>query len=791
MSLWKQSLTLRLVGSLLAVSLLIIGSLGYLTYHGAHDALSSSTERRLQVTAALAQDALIQWVADQVDAVRLLAAQSRLHDDLSALEVDSQERAAMTRMRDTLDSAQEIEAAWRTLLLLDRTGRVRAATDPSQEGAYHVLERYFIAGQQATYIQPVYPATASGIPTMTVSVPIFDDEGVGLGVLAVHLDLQRMDRLLADQMVSADGCEAYIVDRYGVPVSGQRFGEGDRASAVHSEGIDAALAGGEGHAFYTDHRGRPVLGAFRWLPSLGLAVLVEIPRERAFATARQLGWTILIVGLLFAGLLVFVGVLLARRITRPLAGLTRAATEVAGGDLDAEVPVRGQDEIGVLGLAFNRMTGQLRQLYDQLTRENQERREAEQRATAAKDEAEEAARAKSDFLARMSHEIRTPMNGVLGALQLMDELDMTADQRELMRICQTSADALLTIINDILDFSKIDAGKLIFERIPFDPSALVRELDDILGHQARGKGLALRFDIDERIPPTVLGDPTRLRQVLLNLANNAIKFTECGEVTVRARLHDLRADACSLTCEVEDTGIGMSEAQLSQVFHAFSQADSSTTRRFGGTGLGLAIVESLVGAMGGNIQVESTQGRGTRFWFSLVYALPSPASSGVAEPAASVVEAARERADEEGDPRILVVEDNDINRKVATRMLAGLGYRCDIAHDGREAVEMTSRQEYDVVLMDCEMPRMDGYHATRAIRAQENADGARTTIIAMTASAYEEDRERCLVAGMDDYMSKPLARGELQSMLQRHLLHERGADRDALAVSAEVTAGSA
>jgi len=598
-----------------------------------------------------------------------------------------------------------------------------------------------------------------------------------------------------------------------------------------------------------------------------------------------------------------------RAISGPIISLASAAAAVTvSQDFSVRVQSKSGDEIGTLIDSFNEMLEQLELRDHQL---HGHRMELEQKVAnrtselaAALKASQAAAQAKSEFLANMSHEIRTPMNGVIGMLELLNGAKLERDQRSMLETARNSADALLAIINDVLDFSKIEAGKLILEQIDFEIRPIIEEVATLFSQQASAKGVELSCVVHNDVPTVLRGDPTRLRQILSNLTANAVKFTERGEVFlgVKARDHEAVGEVMPIQLVVRDTGIGMSESSRAQLFDAFTQADSSTTRKYGGTGLGLAITKRLIDAMSGTIKVTSEPAKGSTFSVIVplkvrdASAMSAPRelrglrvlivddnatnrcilehyseSAGLqhesAESAEQGLSQARRaavdnrpfdavlldyqmpevdglgfikqlRADlltadtpcvilsslghrtaeadtlrlaawltkpvrqdqlhsmlstligktvvidqqlvEEPDSepgyaqaRVLLVEDNLVNQEVARRMLATLGIKPDVAGDGALAFERIHFESFDLVLMDCQMPRMDGYETTRAIRAWElESNRGRLPIIAMTANALEGDRERCLAAGMDDYISKPIKRAVLAAALSRWLKTE-------------------
>jgi signal transduction histidine kinase/CheY-like chemotaxis protein len=610
--------------------------------------------------------------------------------------------------------------------------------------------------------------------------------------------------------------------------------------------------------------------------------------DHAVTAGRTITATVFIVLALIMGMGTL-GVVLSRRtayrITRPILALSEATQRLAHGHLHENLPVEQDDEIGRLTAAFNTMRTALEERQGELE--------------TARDVAEEATRAKSAFLANMSHEIRTPMNGVIGMADLISETNLTDEQRDFVDTIRTSGYSLLTVINDILDFSKIEAGKLELEKIEFDLRSTIEKAADVIAQRAQGKSLELNCLIHPDVPQYAIGDPGRIRQVLLNLMSNAVKFTEVGEVNIKVTRDQNIGDEAVVRMVVEDTGIGIPADTLPKLFESFSQADVSTTRKFGGTGLGLAICKQLAELMGGQIGADSEPGKGSTFWFTIrlktrnapdaipvrttdlagkrvmvvddnetnrevlrlqlqqfgmnaiAYSKPHyaidaarshdpgtakfdaiildfhmPRMNGLAlakelksipdmanvpfvlltsishrgfsseareagfaaylpkpvkldnlhecmravldknpqsKPARLVT---RHLLDEEKSlqkVRILLAEDNIVNQKVTLKILERLGYRADVVENGLDAVRAVKEKPYDVVLMDCQMPEMDGFDATRAIRAWET-EGKRVPIVALTANAMAGDEQQCLAAGMDAYLSKPV---QVQSLKER------------------------
>ena len=456
---------------------------------------------------------------------------------------------------------------------------------------------------------------------------------------------------------------------------------------------------------------------------------------------------------LFALLFTF---LLARRLAaglaQPIRAMSNAVKAIQEGDFKTPLPIVDDGELGNLARHINNLAAGL----ELASREQQQ---AMSQLIQTREEAEQANRAKSDFLAMMSHELRTPMNGVLGMLQLLETTEMTREQREYAALASESTEHLLKVINDILDFSRIERSALELEHIPFNLAELIASSAQAFQHSALQRGLDLQLRLAPGLESLqVKGDPTRIRQILVNLVGNALKFTEQGSVTIEAQWQALDHELLWFTCAVRDSGIGINPASLESMFDAFQQADSSISRRYGGTGLGLPIARTLAERMGGTLRAQSEEGRGSVFTLEIPLALFQQTLP-VAAPRASTA------ADQGAGRNVLLVEDNPVNQTVIQAMLRSLGFSVSIVTDGAQAVRSAESLIFEAILMDCRLPLVDGYEATRQIRQLPGC--ADLPIIALTANALQGDREACLAAGMNDYLAKPFKRADLQQILQR------------------------
>ncbi|NWG86254.1 MAG: response regulator [Hydrogenophilaceae bacterium] len=496
-----------------------------------------------------------------------------------------------------------------------------------------------------------------------------------------------------------------------------------------------------------------------------LTVTAEIKAESAAIQQRMflLGalTTVLVAGL--AGFILW----LIRGMSRQFNHVERSLDRLRQGDTTEAVLPPAEDPAFT---SLYRALAAFRETLDKLYRTDQAlseknralERQAEELAE-ARDAALRASEAKSQFLTNISHELRTPLNGIMGMAQLLADTPVNAEQRDMLNIVDQSSRDLYSLIEDLLDFAKIEQGGLKLMPIPFNLRDSVEDTVNLFAGVARAKDLALLRDIDPDVPARVIGDPLRLRQVLSNLIDNAIKYTESGRVTISARSRTDAEGVTQVHFSVSDTGIGIPEAVQHRIFDAFAQADGSSTRRYGGAGMGLTICQQLTRLMGGALWLESQPGQGSTFHFELPFeVVATEATQAVATPP---VTAPLPKAETDLGQRILIVEDNPINQTLVKSILGKLGYRYTLAENGQEALAALDAAAFDLILMDCQMPVMDGYEASRAIRRREGGSGRHIPILAVTAHAMAGDRERCLEAGMDDYLAKPYRFEELKQKI--------------------------
>jgi PAS domain S-box-containing protein len=811
----------RLIVGFTVLALLPLGLLALTSIRLAERALEQDVKTRLETTAATSSIVIEREMGGVGDLVSAYAERRMLvaaMGDGSAAGFDRREVGRhLGQLRAVGDG---IVGAFTT----DATGQVThvAPEVPGLVGDDLSGRDWFrgASSVEGPYVSRAYRTDLTGPARMAaVAAPVRATEGgrtVGF-VVAVY-DLGAVQEL-SNQLARGHGLDLLITDQGGALVAAPGATRRDAVLGADPR-VGAALAGRSG--VVTLGRGEgAVVSAYTPVEDLGWTVTAEVSRSSAFAPLSRLRSTVLGIATLlgqalFGGLVLLMRSLRHRRDaertlqaseehTRAILdaaadaflsvddqGTIRAwndqATalfgwsrdEVLGRRYDEVVPLSDRMRPTVLG---ERNEAMVRHrdgrrfpvefvlwssgsgedvVLSAFVHDISERRGQEAELAAAHDAAVEASRLKSEFLAVVSHEIRTPMNGVLGMTSLLLSTGLDTEQREYAETIRDSGENLLGLVNDVLDFSKAESGRMELEIIDFSLRHVVRDVTDLLGASAADRGLTLSSDIGAGVPMALCGDPGRLRQILTNLVGNAIKFTSAGSVRLTVGSVAVSGADIVLRFEVADTGIGIADDAVEGLFDAFSQADSSTTRRYGGTGLGLAISRQLVELVGGEIGVTSRPGEGSTFWFTARFAPGVPLSQlpAVELPVAPV---AGHRA-----ALVLVAEDNAVNQRIAARMLEKLGHRADVVANGAEAVDALRQVPYDLVFMDCQMPVMDGFTAVAAIRAAEDA-AARTPVIAMTASAMEADRLRCLDAGMDDYLSKPVRLHDLAAALTRWL----------------------
>ena len=607
---WNRSLRTRLVGYFLVIALLIVALAGYLAFIGARRALQQSVFERLSVVASLEEDQLRRWVESQRQDVVYLASLSELSAlaaPLLAAGADGSERrseAVQARLRRFLASAIAHKPSLDEIFILsDAGGRIAVSTNRDREGEYRVRDSFFLRGREATFVQNVYPSPLEFKPTLTISTPLSGPSGNRLGVLAAHLNLDELDRVVGGRAGLGESGESYLVDRYNDFVSGTRFGRDRFPRGVHTEGIDAAAEGRDGFGSYLNYDGLPVLGVYRWIDDLELALLVEIGQSEAFAPARRVSRLILGVGLALALLLAAGSVFVAHQISRPIRRISEAALQVAIGNLEARAPVSTRDEIGVLARSFNEMTRRLRALYDDLKQEIAEHRLAQEALEAKNAELER-------FTYTVSHDLKSPLVTIKGFLGLLEK-DAVAGDFDRMRAdaerIKGAAETMNRLLDELLELSRV--GRQINPPENVVLGELARLAVELLAGQIAERGVEVEIASDL---PVIAGDRVRLLEVFQNLLANAVKFM--GDQTGPRVEVGVRREDGEHVVYVRDNGIGIDPRYQDKVFGLFERLDGHVE----GTGVGLALVKRIVELHGGRIWIESPGvGCGSTFCFTL------------------------------------------------------------------------------------------------------------------------------------------------------------------------------
>ena len=719
MKLSQLSPTKKITRYFLLLALITVGIVGGVAYLKARDALKQAAFDRLNIAATLKEGEIARWFEDQQRDFLLMTQMPDVQANLKILLNDrtTQEKQQAYQVLDQyIVGVHQIKPNLNEIFILDRSNKIILSTNKQREGQYEILANITYVEQVemgANFAPIFYVSPFTGKPAISLAKPLSDHQGM----ILVDLDLARIDQIVREKKGLGDTGEAYLV---GSLISKKSFIAGKSQSSrafpdgINSPGIDTAMSGISGYGLYRNYAGKAVLGVYRWLNEQDIALLVEICQEEAFAPARKLASTIVMVGL-----------------------------------------------ISVLGLLFG-----VNWLSQQLYFSRRQLEKSSYQLQLKAQEAEAANRAKSLFLANMSHELRTPLNAILGFSQLMArDVTATSEQKSSLGIINRSGEHLLNLINDVLEMSKIEAGKITLNEEPFDLQHLLQTIQEMFQFKTKAKGLWFEFILAEDLPSYIMGDARKLRQLLINLLSNAVKFTSTGGVTLKVftcNSYQSSHNGVQLCFEVTDTGKGIAPEELDQLFDPFVQTASGIQSE-GGTGLGLSISQQFAQLMGGKLEATSILDEGSTFAFNIQVELINSSQVPVLLPRQQI----KQIVPGQKHYRIAIVDDRETNRLVLVKLLQSVGFEPRTANNGLEAIALWQEWQPDLIWMDIRMPEMDGYEATRQIRSK--LEGKKTIIIALTASAFEAQREKILAVGCDDFVPKPFSEQVIFEKLTQYL----------------------
>ncbi|MEL6779326.1 MAG: ATP-binding protein [Cyanobacteria bacterium J06597_16] len=723
--------TSRIARSFLLLSMLTVAVVGTVAYIQGRNALESAARSRLQMTATLKQKEITRWLESCEEDFLLMAEFPTVKNNIQILLTKQPDTPAYQQAYESLsayfEEIREIKPKFTEISIQNKANRIIFSTNPELEGKYEISTnltevKSVVPGEK--FAPNFYLSPATNRPAITYSSKVFNSENQRQGMIIANLNLKRIDDIISERTGLNEPGETYLVGSLSNKFAflARRDTLLSAREGPRSEGIEAAFRGENGSAIYDNYEGKPVIGVYRWLAAQNIALLVEIGKVEAFAPARNLAASIVIVGL---------------------------------------------GSVAILLLGVSRLARQLSLSRRQIDRYS---RQLEQTAATAN----AANQAKSEFLANMSHELRTPLNAILGFTQLMQrESDSYGPHHKYLKTISRSGEHLLNLINDVLSMSKIEAGRTTFDPVCFDLRYLLLTLEEMFQMRAEAKAIQLRFKVEETVPQFIKTDEVKLRQVLVNLVGNAIKFTQAGHVTLsviktsqtNSRQEDVSNDVTvteshSLCFSIQDTGPGIDPDEVSRLFDAFFQA-SKTRKSYQGTGLGLSISQRFVQLLGGDIHVESAPGKGSTFSFC-IQAQPADLDQLPVMPLGEVVGIVPNQP----AYRILVVEDVLSARQLMVALLSQVGFGVQTAKDGESAIATYKSWHPHLIWMDIRLPIMDGYEATKRIR---DCAGPPVKIIAITASAFEKERDAVLASGCDDFVRKPFHAHLIFEKMAEHL----------------------